>query len=107
MDEEERVAFEILQTVTGIGPRTAQAVLAVLTVDEDEIAPACFRLARLGFYVEPTSSVVGAAVSRLLKTGAIRPDERTAAVLTGTGLKATDKILHLAERNEGGRPTLG
>lgn len=34
VDEEERVAFEILQTVTGIGPRTAQAVLAVLTVDE-------------------------------------------------------------------------
>ncbi len=80
---------------------------AVLTVDEDEIAPGCFRLARLGLYVEPTSSVVGAAVSRLLKTGAIRPDERTAAVLTGTGLKATDKILHLAERNEGGRPTHG
>ena len=26
-DEEERQAFEVLQTVTGIGPRTAQAIL--------------------------------------------------------------------------------
>ena len=80
---------------------------AVLAVDEDEIAPCCFRLARMGFYVEPTSAIVGAAVSRLLKTGAIRPEERTAAVLTGTGLKATDKILHLAERNGEGRTTHG
>ena len=33
-DDEERQAFEVLQSVTGIGPRTAQAVLAVLTVDQ-------------------------------------------------------------------------
>jgi Holliday junction DNA helicase RuvA len=33
-DEQERQAFEVLQSVTGIGPRTAQAVLAVLTVDQ-------------------------------------------------------------------------
>lgn len=33
-DEEERQAFEVLQSVTGIGPRTAQAILAVLTVDQ-------------------------------------------------------------------------
>jgi len=34
VDEEERQAFEVLQSVSGIGPRTAQAVLAVLTVDQ-------------------------------------------------------------------------
>lgn len=33
-DEEERRAFEVLQSVSGIGPRTAQAVLAVLTVEQ-------------------------------------------------------------------------
>ena len=33
-DEDERQAFEVLQSVTGIGPRTAQAILAVLTVDQ-------------------------------------------------------------------------
>ncbi|HYN56206.1 MAG TPA: Holliday junction branch migration protein RuvA [Motilibacterales bacterium] len=34
VDEDERAAFEVLQTVTGIGPRTAQAILAVLTVEQ-------------------------------------------------------------------------
>jgi holliday junction DNA helicase RuvA len=34
VDEDERQAFEVLQSVTGIGPRTAQAILAVLTVDQ-------------------------------------------------------------------------
>ncbi len=33
-DDAERDAFGILQSVSGIGPRTAQAVLATLTVDE-------------------------------------------------------------------------
>ena len=34
VDEEERQAFEALQSVTGVGPRTAQAILSVLTVDQ-------------------------------------------------------------------------
>lgn len=34
VDEDERSAFEALQSVTGIGPRTAQAVLSVLTVEQ-------------------------------------------------------------------------
>lgn len=33
-DEQERATFEVLQSVTGIGPRTAQAILAVLTVEQ-------------------------------------------------------------------------
>ena len=32
-DEDERSVFEILQTVTGVGPRLAQSVLAALTPD--------------------------------------------------------------------------
>jgi Holliday junction DNA helicase RuvA len=46
-DEEERQAFEVLQSVTGIGPRTAQAILAVLTVDQLRIAVATDDLATL------------------------------------------------------------
>ncbi len=46
-DEEERQAFEVLQSVTGIGPRTAQAVLAVLTVDQLRAAVAADDLATL------------------------------------------------------------
>ena len=46
-DEEERQAFEVLQLVTGIGPRTAQAVLAVLTVEQLRAAVAADDLATL------------------------------------------------------------
>ena len=33
-DDDERCVFELLQTATGVGPRLAQAALAVLTPDE-------------------------------------------------------------------------
>ncbi len=46
-DEEERQAFEVLQSVTGIGPRTAQAILAVLTVEQLRAAVAADDLATL------------------------------------------------------------
>jgi len=46
-DEEERQAFEVLQSVTGIGPRTAQAILAVLTVEQLRAAVAGDDLATL------------------------------------------------------------
>ncbi|MBV9153690.1 MAG: pyridoxal-5'-phosphate-dependent protein subunit beta, partial [Alphaproteobacteria bacterium] len=36
-----------------------------------------------------------AALSRLIRGGAIRPEETTVVVLTGHGLKATDKIAEL------------
>ncbi len=46
-DDDERHAFDVLQSVTGIGPRTAQAVLATLTVDELRAAVAADDLATL------------------------------------------------------------
>jgi len=46
-DEQERQAFEVLQSVSGIGPRTAQAVLAVLTVDQLRTAVAADDLTTL------------------------------------------------------------
>lgn len=80
---------------------------AVLTVTESEILAGLRRLARQGLYVEPTSAVVAAALSQL----AAAPNPPTAAnpptspappaagalvaVLTGSGLKATEKLLHL------------
>jgi len=47
VDEEERQAFEALQSVTGVGPRTAQAILSVLTVDQLRSAVATDDLATL------------------------------------------------------------
>ena len=64
----------------------------VVTVAEDEIAPALRRLGRLGLYVEPTAATAGVALSTLLANGTISPGETTVAVLTGHGLKASEKI---------------
>jgi holliday junction DNA helicase RuvA len=46
-DDDERQAFEVLQSVSGIGPRTAQAILAVLTVDQLRAAVAADDLVTL------------------------------------------------------------
>ena len=68
---------------------------AVVAVPEAEIAPAMLALGRLGLFVEPTAATAAAAVSQLLQRGKIHRDETTIVVLTGHGLKATDKIAEL------------
>jgi threonine synthase len=84
--------------------RTAEVLAAlrrsnggVATVPEAEIGPALKALGRLGLFVEPTAATAGAALSRLLRDRTIRPDETTIVVLTGHGLKATDKIAQLLD----------
>jgi threonine synthase len=79
--------------------RTAEVLSAlrrsgggVAAVPEDEIAPALKALGRLGLFVEPTAATAAAALTSLLRNGAIRADQTTIVVLTGHGLKATDKI---------------
>jgi threonine synthase len=82
--------------------RTAEVLAAlrrsrggVVAVPEAEIGPALASLGRLGLFVEPTAATGAPAFGRLLKAGTIRRDERTVVVLTGHGLKATDKIAEL------------
>jgi threonine synthase len=65
---------------------------ATVTVSEQEIIAAVRELASNGLYAEPTSAIAGAALSKLLAAGAIRPNETTVVVLTGSGLKATQRI---------------
>ena len=84
--------------------RTAEVLAAlrrsgggVVTVPEAEIGPALKTLGRLGLFVEPTAATAGAALSCLLRDRTIRPDETTIVVLTGHGLKATDKIAELLD----------
>jgi threonine synthase len=57
-------------------------------VREEDIAAAQERLGRRGVFVEPTGAVAYAAALDLLAEGQIRPDERVAVVLTGSGLKS-------------------
>ncbi len=63
-----------------------------MAVDDSETVSALDRLARMGLFVEPTSAAVGAGLTRLLATGAIRPGESVVVILTGSGLKAAPLI---------------
>jgi len=65
---------------------------ATVAVSEVEIERALAGLGRIGLYVEPTSATAAAAFTRLLECGVIQPDETSVLVLTGTGLKATERI---------------
>ena len=82
--------------------RTAEVLRAlrrsqggVVAVPEADIGPVLTALGHLGLFVEPTAATGVAALSVLLRDGTIRTDETTVVVLTGHGLKATDKIAEL------------
>jgi threonine synthase len=75
--------------VLGALRRSQGRVVAVL---EDHIPPALAALGRLGLFVEPTAATSGAALTRLLRDGTINPGQSTVVVLTGSGLKAADRI---------------
>jgi threonine synthase len=64
----------------------------IVAVSESEIVDALRDLARKGLYVEPTSAAGAAGLTKLLASGAIKPNETTVLVLTGTGLKASERI---------------
>ena len=75
----------------------------IVAVTEDAIAVALGRLARKGLYVEPTSAAAAAGLTQLIRAGAINEAERTVLVLTGSGLKAGERIgeiLALAARRD-------
>lgn len=65
---------------------------AIAAVNEQEIVAALGTLARMGLYVEPTSASAAAGLTQLLASGAIRPEETTVLVLTGSGLKSSEHI---------------
>ena len=76
---------EVLAAVRRSGGRT-------VAVSEGEIEAAHGELARTGLYVEPTSASAAAALSKLLNARVVRPEDTTVLVLTGAGLKATQRI---------------
>jgi threonine synthase len=61
-------------------------------VSEKEIIEGWRELNRQGIYVEPTSAVVVKAIDRLAQKGLVNPRERIVLILTGSGLKATEKL---------------
>ena len=57
-------------------------------VEENEIFNAFKKLAKKGFFVEPSSAVAYAAYDQQLKNKEISKEDRAVIILTGTGLKA-------------------
>jgi threonine synthase len=69
---------------------------AIMTVDEAEIEFGVKVLASKGIYVEPTSAVIVKAFDKFVESGIIRAGDITVSILTGSGLKATDKLIKIA-----------
>jgi threonine synthase len=65
---------------------------SIVAVSETEIIEALRALARRGLYVEPTSAAGAAGLTQLIASGDIAPAETTVLVLTGSGLKASERI---------------
>jgi threonine synthase len=65
---------------------------SVEAVTEAEIVQALRDAASLGFYIEPTSATAIAGAKRLIASATILPGEVTVIILSGNGLKSTDKI---------------
>ena len=94
------VAPTIAEGIASSKPTRIREVLApvrasggeIVAVAEDEIVRALASLASKGFYVEPTSAAAAAGLSQLIARGVIRRGEATVLVLTGSGLKASEKI---------------
>lgn len=99
IDKKPTIAEGIASAVPVRGKAALRAVResggAFAAVEEKEIWAAFEQLAAGGFYVEPTSAAAMAGATRLLKDGIISAGETTVVLLSGSGLKATDKILQL------------
>jgi threonine synthase len=65
----------------------------VRTVADDAVWEMLPELGRRGLYVEPTAAAAPAAFIELRKDGIIADAESAVVMLTGSGLKATDKIV--------------
>jgi threonine synthase len=63
-------------------------------VEEQEILEAQSMLARAGLFVEPASATTVYALKKLVASGQIHPDDKTVAMLTGSGLKDFDVFQH-------------
>lgn len=68
---------------------------AMVRVSEAKIVQALDKLAKGGFFAEPTSAAAFAGLDHLIASKAISPKETVAVTLSGNGLKASTKIFAL------------
>lgn len=77
--------FQMLEAVRKTGG-------AMLAVAEADITEALLELTQQGYYVEPTSAAVFAGLKQYLKQQLSTNRSQVLSVLTGSGLKTTEKI---------------
>ncbi len=65
---------------------------AIAAVSEEAIIKALGTFAGKGLYIEPTSASVGAALTQWIGDGTLKRSENTVVVLTGSGLKSSERI---------------
>ncbi|PLJ77403.1 MAG: hypothetical protein B7L53_06685 [Thermofilum sp. NZ13] len=87
---------EVVESIRGSGG-------GVVVVGKEEVAEGLRFLAKRGLLVEPTSATVIPAVVRLKEEGLVDRGESILAPLTGSGLKALDKVESLL-REAVGKP---
>jgi len=64
-----------------------------MCVSEEEIKDSLLLMGKMGYFIEPTSAAVVAGVRKYLLHAS--PHEKIVSVLTGSGLKASEKILKI------------
>ena len=98
IDKEDTLAEGIAIATPVRGAQITAAVRAsggrFITVSDDEIRASLRAISRQGYYIEPTSAAVTAAVRRYVDELAA-PGEVIVSTFTGHGLKATEKMLKL------------
>jgi threonine synthase len=98
IDKQETLAEGIAIAAPIRGLQIVAAVIQTggefITVSDSEIKHSLLGLARQGFYIEPTSAATTAGLEKYLARGG--PAGRVVSVFSGHGLKATEKMLHLA-----------
>ena len=68
---------------------------AFTVVSEEDIKAGIRAFAGRGIYVEPTSAVVVKAFDSFVEEGIIRGGDTVVSILTGSGLKATEKLMKI------------
>lgn len=83
------------------GPQIIEAVLKTkgtfISVSETEIASAWLQMAKIGFFIEPTSAAAIAGVTEYAK--GLEKEEKIVTLFSGHGLKSLDKIAKILTKN--------
>jgi threonine synthase len=65
----------------------------MVQVTEEDIIKALKAICKKGYYIEPTSATAFAGASHLIRDKKISPKDKTVVIVSGNGLKASEKIL--------------